>query len=101
MYCIHCGTELDYPFYCPSCCEDLYADDITTEKPQIMSKWDKIKKWVKQDRYIPKNISLNQFISNIISQYKADLAYDDCPEDSWPLESWYETLVNIGGFDYE
>jgi hypothetical protein len=66
-----------------------------------MSDFDKTKQWILKDGYIPKNISMDEFIANILLQYKSDLERDDCPVESWPFESWFETLVDIGCFDYK
>ena len=66
-----------------------------------MSHYDKVRQWVLEDGYTPKNINMDEFISNIVSTYEEDLKADECPEDSCPLESWYETLCSIDCFDYK
>jgi hypothetical protein len=74
---------------------------ITEGRHNSMSDWDKVKQWVSEDGYIPKHVSMDEFIANILLQYESDLECDDCPVESWPLESWFETLVDVGCFDYK
>lgn len=67
-----------------------------------MSKWDFVKQFVLDEGYTPKNITMDEYIANIILHYEGDLEAEGIEEESsWPLGSWLETLGSMEVFDYK